>query len=121
MDAKVRESGHLMLITPERVFYAGLLGRPRERCPGALHVYVSIKGGLRLVTADGGDACGELFAVPPNQRHTITSDFRSAICVVIEPESVDAGAFDALAGRLSGAEGQLVAGRIRAVDLETQR
>jgi len=25
MDAKVRESGHLMLITPERVFYAGLL------------------------------------------------------------------------------------------------
>jgi len=28
-------SGHLMLITPERVFYAGLLGRPRERCPGA--------------------------------------------------------------------------------------
>jgi AraC-like DNA-binding protein len=114
MDAKVRESGHLMLIMPERVFYAGLLGRPRERCPGALHVYVSIKGGLRLMTADGRDACGELFAVPPNQRHTITSDFRSAICVVIEPESVDAGAFDALAGRLSGPEGQLVAGRIRA-------
>src|SRR6267378_3347944 len=113
MDAKVCESGHLMLIMPERVFYAGLLGRPRERCPGALHVYVSIKGGLRLMTADGGDACGELFAVPPNQRHTITSDFRSAICVVIEPESVDAGAFDALAGRLSGPEGQLVAGRIR--------
>src|SRR5258707_4360522 len=40
MDAKTSESGHLMLITPERVFYAGLLGRPRERCPGALHVYV---------------------------------------------------------------------------------
>ena len=94
MDAKVRESGHLMLITPERVFYAGLLGRPRERCPGALHVYVSIKGGLRLMTADGGDACGELFAVPPNQRHTITSDFSSAICVVIEPESVDAALSD---------------------------
>jgi len=66
------------------------------------------------MTADGGDACGELFVVPPNRRHTITSDFRSAICVVIEPESVDAGAFDALAGRLSGPEGQLVAGRIRA-------
>jgi AraC-like DNA-binding protein len=114
MNAKVRESSHLMLIMPERVFYAGLLGRPRERCPGALHVYVSIKGGLRLMTADGGDACGELFAVPPNQRHTITSDFRSAICVVIEPESVDAGACDALAGRLSGAQGQFVAGRIRA-------
>ena len=35
MDAKRSESGHLMMITPERVFYAGLLGRPRERCQGA--------------------------------------------------------------------------------------
>ena len=46
MDDKGHESGHLMLITPERVFYAGLLGRPRERCPGAFNVYVAIKGGL---------------------------------------------------------------------------
>jgi AraC-like DNA-binding protein len=114
MDAKGRESGHLMLITPERVFYAGLLGRPRERCPGALHIYVSIQGGLRLMTADGFEACGELFAVPPNVRHTITSDFRSAICLVIEPESVDVGTLEALAGRLSGPEGQSVAGCIRA-------
>jgi len=29
MDEKGHESGHLMLITPERVFYAGLLGHPR--------------------------------------------------------------------------------------------
>src|SRR3954468_5996331 len=46
-----RESGHLMLITPDRVFYAGLLGRPRQRCPGAFHVYVSIEGGLWLTSA----------------------------------------------------------------------
>ena len=103
-----------MLITPERVFYAGLLGRPRERCPGALHVYVSIKGGLRLTTGDGHESCNELFAVPPNLRHTIASDFRSAICLVIEPESVDAGVFEALAERLAGPEGRLVACRIRA-------
>ena len=114
LDTKGRESGHLMLITPERVFYAGLLGRPRERCPGALHIYVSIQGGLRLVTTDGFEACGELFAVPPNVRHTITSDFRSAICLTIEPESVDARTFGALPRRLSGPEGQSAAGRIRA-------
>jgi AraC-like DNA-binding protein len=114
MDHRTRDSGHLMLITPERVFYAGLLGRPRERCPGALHVYVSIKGGLRLTSGDGLEACGELFVVRPNQRHTIASDFRSAICLVIEPESVDAGAFDALADRLSGCGGRLVACRVRA-------
>ena len=62
MDAKASESGHLMLITPERVFYAGLLGRPRERCPGALHIYVAIKGGLWLSTSDSGDRHGELLA-----------------------------------------------------------
>jgi AraC-like DNA-binding protein len=114
MDTKGSRSGHLMLITPERVFYAGLLGRPRARCPGALHVYVSIKGGLRFSTCDGEESCNELIAVRPNVRHTIASDFRSAICLVIEPESVDAGAFDALANRLSGPEGQLSAQRIRA-------
>jgi AraC-like DNA-binding protein len=113
MDART-SSGHLMLITPERVFYAGLLGRPRERCPGALHVYVSIRGGLRLITGDGHEACGEAFAVRPNVRHTIASDYRSAICVVIEPESVAAGAFDALAERLSGPEGPSIASGIRA-------
>ena len=113
-DRACRESGHLMLITPERVFYAGLLGRPRERCPGAFHVYVSIEAGLWLTIGDGRESYGELAVVPPNVRHTIASDYRSAICVLIEPESVRAGAFEELAARLSGAEGQFFAQRIRA-------
>src|SRR5438105_9713738 len=111
MDDKVSESSHLMLITPERVFYAGLLGRPRERCPGAFHVYVALKGGLWLTTADGRESYGELAAVPPNQRHTIASDYRSAICLVIEPESVRVGAFEDFSKRLSGSEGASFAGR----------
>ena len=114
MDNKTSESGHLMLITPERVFYAGLLGRPRERCPGALHVYVAIKGGLWLTTADGGERYGELVAVLPNVRHTIASDYRSAICLVIEPESVPSGTFEELSKRLAGPEAEIVASRIRA-------
>jgi AraC-like DNA-binding protein len=114
MDDKASESGHLMLITPERVFYAGLLGRPRERCPGALHVYVAIKGGLWLTTADGGERYGELVAVMPNVRHTIASDYRSAICLVIEPESVPSGTFEELSKRLSGLEAEVFASRIRA-------
>jgi AraC-like DNA-binding protein len=113
MDDRGREFGHLMLILPERVFYAGLLGRPRERCPGAFHVYVAIKGGLWLTAADGRETFGELVAVPPNQRHTIASDHRSAICLVIEPESVRAGALDELAERLSGTGGEVFARRIR--------
>jgi AraC-like DNA-binding protein len=108
-----QQSGHLMLITPERVFYAGLLGRPRERCPGAFHVYVAIEGSLWLTMAGGAQSCGELLVVPPNLRHTIASDHRSAICLVIEPESVRAGAMEALAERLSGPERPLFVHRIR--------
>src|SRR5260221_9260373 len=113
MDDKGHVSGHLMLITPERVFYAGLLGRPRERCPGAFHVYVAINGGLRLTVDDGFERRAELGVVPPNVRHTIASDYRSAICLVIEPESAPAGAFEQLATRLSGPEAPLFAPRIR--------
>ena len=107
-------SGHLMLITPERVFYAGLLGRPRERCPGAFQVYVALRGGLRLSAANGRDASGELVAVAPNVRHTITSDHRAAICIVIEPESVRAGTIEQWTTRLAGPERDVFADRIRA-------
>jgi AraC-like DNA-binding protein len=120
-DRPRRESGHLMLITPERVFYAGLLGRPRERCPGAYHIYVSIEGGLWLTTENGRESYGELAVVPANVRHTIASDYRSAICLLIEPESVRAGAFEQLAERLSGAEGQLFVQRVRAAYAELRR
>ncbi|MFL6837863.1 MAG: helix-turn-helix domain-containing protein [Bradyrhizobium sp.] len=113
MGDEGRESGHLMLITPERVFYAGLLGRPRERCPGAFHVYVAIKGGLHLATGDGRQAHGELAVTAPNLRHTITSEYRSAICVAIEPESIRVGALDVLTKHLMGPERHSVADRIR--------
>ena len=113
MDDRTRNSGHLMLITPERVFYAGLLGRPRERCPGAFHIYVALRGGLWLTTADGREAYGELVAVAPNMRHTIASDHRSAICIAIEPESVPDGILEQLGKRLQGFERDAFAQRIR--------
>src|SRR5271154_7327674 len=115
MDDKGRDSGHLMLITPERVFYAGLLGRPRQRCSGALHVYVSVKGALRLSTADGREASGELVAVPSNVRHTIASDHPSTICVLIEPETIPAGISDELTARVQGPDRELFVSRIRSV------
>ena len=97
MDDTGHKSGHLMLITPERVFYAGLLGRPRQRCSGAFNIYVSIEGGLWLTTADGRESYGEMVAVLPNVRHTIASDYRSVLSIVIEPESVRPGMLEELA------------------------
>ncbi|SDI61017.1 MULTISPECIES: helix-turn-helix domain-containing protein [Bradyrhizobium] len=108
------KSGHLMLITPERVFYAGLLGRPRARRSGAFNVYVAIEGGLWLTTADGRETFCELAAVLPNDRHTIASDYRSVLSLVIEPESVPSGVFEDLVERLSGPESEAFANRIRA-------
>jgi AraC-like DNA-binding protein len=109
-----RKSGHLMLITPERVFYAGLLGRPRQRCSGAFNIYVAIEGGLRLATSDGRNSRAEMVAVLPNVRHTIASDYRSVLSIVIEPESVCPGVLEDLARRLSGPEGEAFTSRIRA-------
>ncbi len=113
MERSGSESGHLMLITPERVFYAGLLGRPRERCSGAFHVYVALEGALWLSTADGREVHGELLTANSNIAHTVTSDHRSAICVTMEPESAPAGTFEKLAKRLSGTENASFARRIR--------
>ena len=47
MDAKSSCSGHLMLITPERVFYAGLLGAPSVRTMGSVIAYVAVEGAIR--------------------------------------------------------------------------
>ena len=116
-----QKSGHLMLITPERVFYAGLLGRPRARCSGAFNIYVAIEGGLWLTTGDGRETHGELAAVLPNVRHTIASDYRSVLSFVIEPESVAPGVFEDLVERLSGPQRACFANRIRAAYAELRR
>src|SRR5882757_2195445 len=95
MEDLGRESDHLMLITPERVFYAGLLGRPRKRTPGSCHIYVAVKGSLHL-SIDEVHTSGEIVVTLPNQPHTITSDYRTAISVTLEPECMPNGALEAL-------------------------
>src|ERR1700712_5217012 len=108
-----RKSGHLMLIMPERVFYAGLLGRPRERCSGGFNIYVAIEGGLWLTTADGRQRHGDMAAGLPNIRHTLARDSRRVLSIVIEPESVCPGVLEDLERRLSGPEGEAFVSRIR--------
>src|SRR4051812_47469428 len=113
MDVTRRDSGHLMLITPERVFYAGLLGRPRQRCSGAFHIYVALTGSLRLISDGADERCGELLVVPPNRPHTIESDYRTVIVVTVEPESVPIGTLERFASKVTR-EAEIFACRIRA-------
>ena len=111
-DRDRRESGHLMLISPERVFYAGLLGRPRKRSSGGFNIYAAIRGGLKI-TEDKSEAVGEVALVPPYLPHSVESEHPSIICLVIEPETVEPQAMDQLSARISGPGAPDIAQRIR--------
>ena len=108
-----RESGRLMLISPERVFYAGLLGRPRKRTSGGYNIYTAIDEHL-TVTQDGSELVGEIALVPPYVSHNVECKHPSIICLVIEPETVQPAAMAKLSERISGPAASEFALRIRA-------
>jgi AraC-like DNA-binding protein len=112
-DAMRRDSGRLMLISPERVFYAGLLGRPRQRLSGGFNFYASLQGSLTIVEG-GSERTGEVAVLPPYATHSIASELPSVICVVIEPETVEPEAMAALVSRLGGSDSAVFAGHARA-------
>ncbi len=89
MDAAtVGRSERFMLINPERVFYAGLLGKPSERTLGALAVCVPLFGTAQIEIADQGTLSGEITIAPPYVPHRIQADSRTVLALLIEPESV---------------------------------
>jgi AraC-like DNA-binding protein len=78
----------LMWITPGRVLYAGLLGRPSVRKMGGFILYVAQQQPIR-VSIDGGPwQQGDLAVVPPYVPHRIASETRFIIDLIIEPETV---------------------------------
>jgi len=113
MDHRAAQgSGHLMLISPERVFYAGLLGKPRQRTSGGFNIYVALHGELALVQGRR-TLTGEMAVVRPYTAHSVESDHPTVICLVIEPETVPDHALVALEERFLGAARESMAARIR--------
>jgi len=108
-----RESGRLMLISPELVFYAGLLGRPRKRSSGGYNIYAAMGGHLRIAM-DRSEMVGQLAIVPPYVPHSVESKNPFIICLVIEPETVEPAAMDNLSAIIRGPAGPDLASRIRA-------
>lgn len=98
------DRGHLMLISPERVFYAGLLGRPRQRTIGGLAIYVALRGCLRIASEEEPARSGAVALVPPYLKHSIESDGPSIICLVIEPETISSRAIEMLRARMAASE-----------------
>jgi AraC-like DNA-binding protein len=121
-EGRRRDSGRLMLISPQRVFYAGLLGRPRQRISGGFNFYASLQGSLTIVQG-GSERSSEFAVLPPYAAHTIASDFPSVICVVVEPETVEPLAMERLVARIGGSDGPAFAARARAAydDLRRQQ
>ena len=94
MEDLGRESDHLMLITPERVFYAGLLGRPRKRTPGCCHVYVAVKGKpMRLLVQAVGERVRSQFDRPWGDTPRM-----SQLVVIAERHHIDRAAIEATLG-----------------------
>ena len=81
-------SDRFMLISSERVFYAGLHGKPSVRALGALAICVPLHGTARLEVAGQAPRVSEILAVPAYLPHTITSESREILGLLIEPESV---------------------------------
>ena len=84
-----RASDRLMWITPDRVFYVGLLGAPSVRTIGAVIAYVAVEGTIR-VSIDGGEwQATQLAVVPPHVPHRVMSEARLIHVVQLEAETVD--------------------------------
>lgn len=79
----------MMWITPDRVFYAGLLGAPAMHTKGALIVYVALEGPLRIRLEGGEWQTAEVAVVPPYLPYQIASDGRHVLDILVEPETVD--------------------------------
>ena len=79
----------MMWITPDRVFYSGLLGAPVMHTKGAIIVYVAIEAPLRVRLKGGEWQTAEVVVIQPNVPYEITCQGRHVLDVLIEPETVD--------------------------------
>lgn len=113
MQGSTRCAGRFMLVGPERVFYAGLLGRPKKRTLGALIVFAGMEGRLRLSVAGQPDRLVEAAVMPAYCEHSIEPEHPSVVGVLIEPESVDAAALARLTASLAAMDEAVLARTLR--------
>ena len=84
-----RPLDRLMWVTPDRVFYVGLLGSPSTRTMGSVILYVAAEGRIR-VRIEGGDwQTTELAVVPPYAAHEVWSESPLINVIKVEAETVD--------------------------------
>lgn len=109
-----RPRDRFMLIGPERVFYAGLLGKPQERLSGALTIYAAVEGKLDISIEDGPTRSTDIAVVPPFTPHSMRSEYPEICTILIEPETVDPAILQKLAASSEDTSGPRMAERVRA-------
>lgn len=113
MEATRPCAERFMLVGPERVFYAGLLGRPRKRTLGSFILFCSMEGRLELSVTGEPTRVLEAAVLPAYAEHSIASEHRCVIGVLIEPESVDPQALARLEAEARAMDQAVLAGRLR--------
>ena len=103
----------LMWITPDRVFYAGLLGTPSPRTQGALVMYVAMDAPLRIRIGGGEWQSTEVAVVQPYVPYEIATDARHVLNILIEPETVDRARLPAVLQACGAVQATEWAARVR--------
>lgn len=98
-ESTPNRANRLMWITPDRVFYIGLLGAPSVRMMGSYTVYVAVTGTISIRLGDGEWESTEMAVVPPYVPHQVMVEGRLVNVIHVEAETVD---FDALPAELKG-------------------
>jgi len=93
----------MMWITPDRVFYAGLLGTPSEHVRGAIVVYVALESMIHVNVMGTDWRTTEVAVVQPYVPHQVACDARHILALYIEPETVDMARLPALFATANGA------------------
>ena len=103
----------MMWITPDRVFYAGLLGSPAMHTKGCLIVYVALEGPLRIRVDGGAWHTTEVAVLQPHVPYQVACDGRHVIDILVEPETVDLSGLPAVLQACGAVEAPEFAAHVR--------
>jgi AraC-like DNA-binding protein len=77
-----------MLVTPTRIAYRGLFGKPGERIFGAWIYYVALEQPLQISVGGAAARSERIALIPPHVPHHVSTQDRELIQILIEAETV---------------------------------
>lgn len=113
VPSRCSSADRMMWLTPDRIFYAGLLGAPVMHTKGAIIIYVAIEAPLRVRIDQGEWQTTEVAVVQPYVPYEIACDGRHVLDILIEPETVDSARLPPLLRTCGAVEAAAFAAHVR--------